>query len=316
MKTGYTICAAMLITLAVSGCSYAGNHSSVKLTQAQTRSAETQSRQVIQIQSQKTTAASPAGEAAVIHSEGTILQERILPPAGFRRTPQEAGSFGEFVRNYPMKPDNSPVLLYDGSEKSNQAAHEAVFAMHIEPEDFQQCADSVMRIYGEYFYSKGAYDKIRFHLVSGFLFDFDTWSAGNKLQISGNNASWVRHPANDSSPDSFERYLRILFAYASTLSMAKESEAIAIEQVQAGDIFIKGGSPGHVVMVADVCENEAGEKAFLLAQGYMPAQEFHILKNPQYESDPWYYVSGISYPFVTPEYIFSDGSFKRPVYLQ
>jgi len=76
------------------------------------------------------------------------------------------------------------------------------------------------------------------------------------------------------------------------------------------------GSPGHVVMVLDVCENAEGQRAFLLGQGYMPAQQFHVLKNPAHEEDPWYYTDEITYPFLTPEYTFDEGSFMRPVYLQ
>lgn len=76
----------------------------------------------------------------------------------------------------------------------------------------------------------------------------------------------------------------------------------------------EGGSPGHVVMIVDVCENGQGEKAFLLAQGYMPAQEFHVLKNPAHEENPWYYESEITYPLQTPEYIFSEGSLWRLSY--
>ena len=76
-------------------------------------------------------------------------------------------------------------------------------------------------------------------------------------------------------------------------------------------MFLKGGSPGHVVLVADVCENEEGQKAFLLAQRYMPAQEFHLLKNPLHDEDPWYYEREVEYPFVTPEYTFHEGSLKR-----
>ena len=64
-------------------------------------------------------------------------------------------------------------------------------------------------------------------------------------------------------------------------------------------------------MVVDLCENENGEKAFLLAQGYMPAQDFHILKNPMQEEDPWYYVDSIEYPLRTPEYSFGEGTLKR-----
>ena len=63
-------------------------------------------------------------------------------------------------------------------------------------------------------------------------------------------------------------------------------------------------------MVADVCENEKGEKAFLLAQGYMPAQEFHLLKNDRHPEDPWYYEEEVTYPFSTPEYTFDEGSMR------
>ena len=73
---------------------------------------------------------------------------------------------------------------------------------------------------------------------------------------------------------------------------------------------MQGGSPGHVVMIVDVCVNEEGKKAFLLAQGYMPAQEFHVLKNDLHEEDPWYYEEEITYPLSTPEYTFQEGSLK------
>ena len=60
-----------------------------------------------------------------------------------------------------------------------------------------------------------------------------------------------------------------------------------------------------------------GKKAFLLAQGYMPAQQFQLLKNPAHEQDgdPWYYEDEIRYPLQTPEYDFKKGSLKRPEYL-
>ena len=96
--------------------------------------------------------------------------------------------------------------------------------------------------------------------------------------------------------------------------MNAEASLIELADAGIGDIFIHGGSPGHVVMIADVCENEEGHRAYLLAQGYMPAQEFHVLKNPAHDEDPWYYAEEIEYPFVTPEYVFEEGSLKRLAY--
>lgn len=67
-------------------------------------------------------------------------------------------------------------------------------------------------------------------------------------------------------------------------------------------------------MILDICENADGKKAFLLGQGYMSAQEFHVLKNPLHEGDPWYYEEEVIYSFMTPEYTFSEGSLRRLEY--
>lgn len=245
---------------------------------------------------------------------GTCLKDRILVPEGFTRVSYKKNSFGAFLQNYPLCKSGQSVLLYNGKKKGNQNAHAAVFDMNVTDGDLQQCADSVIRMYAEYFYSQKQYGNMKFHFVNGFSCDFEKWSKGMRVNISGNDTSWYQGASADDSKEVLESYLRMVFSYASTLSMEQESEKIKSNEIEAGDIFIRGGSPGHVVMVVDVCENEKGERAFLLAQGYMPAQQFHILKNPQYEDNPWYYETEISYPFETPEYSFEKGSLMRPEY--
>lgn len=248
---------------------------------------------------------------AVTDPEGMTLETRFLPPEGYVRTEAEEGSLAGFLRSYPLKEDGEPVLLYDGTPKGNQSAHAAVWKLPIEDKDLQQCADSVIRVYAEYFWSTGQYDRIAFHFTNGFYAEYGKWRDGCRIAVDGNDVSWVGGGARDDSYEAFQEYLQTVFTYAGTLSMTAESREITPEDIQAGDVFLYGGSPGHVVMVADVCVDQAGEKAFLLAQGYMPAQEFHVLKNPEHESDPWYYAHEISYPFRTPEYVFQEGSLRR-----
>lgn len=248
---------------------------------------------------------------SLIHPEGETLEERIAAPAGYIRVPKEVLSFQGYLRRMNMKPDGSKVLLYDGSEKGNQGAHAAVFDLSMSDQDLQQCADSVIRIYSEYFWWVGAYDKISFHLTSGFLMDYPSWRDGKRLSVDGNQVSWVKSASYDDSYETFQQYLKYVMIYAGTLSLDEESQPSDIGEIQAGDMFIKGGSPGHCVMVADVAEDEMGNQCFLLAQGYMPAQEFHILKNPLHEENPWYYASELEYPLSTPEYTFQEGSLKR-----
>lgn len=247
-----------------------------------------------------------------LNAEGRTLEKRIYVPEGYIRTKEKKGSLGTFLRTYKVKKDGSPVLLYDGTEKGNQNAHVAVLKLPIENEDLQQCADSVMRVYGEYYYSKGKYKKIKYSLGGGFIADFSKWSQGYGISVSGDTLTWINSPSNDTSYGSFKKFMRMVFAYSGTLNMEEDSQRIKPAEIQIGDIFIKGGSPGHVVMVVDLCEKADGKKAFLLAQGYMPAQEFHVIKNPLHEEDPWYYQEEIHYPFRTAEYTFDKGALRRP----
>lgn len=243
--------------------------------------------------------------------EGQELVSRIMTPKGYKRIEASENSLLAYLRESEMKPDGSPVLLYDGSEKRNQSAQIAVFAIDVDNRDLQQCADSIMRVYAEYYWSIEEYDKISFHLTDGFLMEYIKWRDGNRLNINGNQTSWSKSGQYDNSYESFRKYLIQVFAYAGTLSLAEESWKIADEDIKVGDMFIKGGSPGHCVLIVDMAEDSDGNKCFLLAQGYMPAQEFHIINNPLHVDNPWYYQSELTYPLRTPEYTFPEGSLMR-----
>lgn len=252
---------------------------------------------------------------AIINPEGKTLQQRVAPPPGYVRTVTKRDSLTRFLREYPLKKAGKPVLLYNGEKKGNQGTHVAVFKLPLEKEDLQQCADTVMRVYAEYFWKTGQKERISFRFVDGFQAEYSKWRSGYRIRTGGSKSSWVPGSVRDSSYGNFKKYLRMVFAYAGTLSMEQESKKIKISEAEAGDIFLNAGSPGHVVMVVDVCESPDGKKAFLLGQGFMPAQEFHLLKNPLHEDDPWYYLDEVSYPLQTPEYSFKKGSFRRLNYL-
>ena len=261
-----------------------------------------------------TTEPTPPESISLIHPEGNTLESRIATPEGYKRVAADADSLATFLRSYEMKEDQSPVLLYDGSEKVNQVAHVAVFKLPIENRDLQQCADSIMRVYAEYYWSQKKYNKIAFHFTNGFMASYKKWQSGYRIKVNGNSVSWVKSASYDASYECLQKYLKMVFCYAGTMSMDRESEPTTLKELKVGDVFIKGGSPGHVVMVVDICENSKGEKAFLLAQGYMPAQEFHVLKNEAREGDPWYYEGEVTYPFRTPQYTFEEGSLRKLTY--
>lgn len=246
-----------------------------------------------------------------INEEGMSLETRINTPAGYARIPSVSEELSGFLRELTLKTDGSEVLLYDGSPKGNQESHVAIFDMDLGDRDLQQCADSIMRIYAEYFWSIGAYDQIAFHLTNGFLMEYTKWRDGNRIVVDGNDVQWTSSAAYDDSYEAFRKYLTMVFAYAGTLSLAKESDSISLDEMKTGDMLLEGGSPGHCLLVVDTAENSKGERCFLLAQGYMPAQDFHIIINPLHPEDPWYYESEFQFPLRTPSWTFEEGSLAR-----
>lgn len=251
---------------------------------------------------------------SILVPSGMTLDERFGAPEGYTKDEYQEESFGAFVRGYSMQKDGAKVQLYDGGKKFNQSSVAAVFSMTLGERDLQQCADSVIRMYAEYFYEKQEYERMNFHFVNGFECSYSKWMEGYRILVNGNDVSWQNSAQKDNSSESLEKYLNTVFSYASTISLNQECEEVDFSEVQIGDVFIEAGSPGHVVMVVDVCTNKRGEKAVLLAQGYMPAQEFHVIRNPRHKDDPWYYQEELESPFKTAEYTFDSCSVKRPQY--
>jgi len=188
-------------------------------------------------------------------------------PEGFRRMEVSRNSFGAWLRTMRLKSDRT-VYLYNGMMKTNQSAQFAVVDIPVGTRDLQQCADAVMRMRAEYLLASGRSGEIVFHDNAGKAYRWTT--GGDRV--------------------AFERYMQKVFAWCGTLSLEKEMKPVGdLSKLAPGDVFIKGGSPGHAVIVLDVAVDKQGKKAFLLAQSYMPAQDIHVLKNPKgLLQQPWY----------------------------
>jgi hypothetical protein len=237
------------------------------------------------------------------------LAQRVAPPAGFERVTALDGSFAQWLRGLPMKPSNAPVKLYTGVDKFRQDAHVAVVEIDTGSKDLQQCADAVMRLRAEWQLATGRSGEIGFNYTGGGRVSFARWSRGERPSSDGR--TWLTKAKADSSYASFRRYLEQVFAYAGTYSLERELKAVPLQDMQIGDVFIKGGFPGHAVLVADLVENKVtGERRFLLLQSYMPAQDIHLLKNPgTADGSPWY-PAVFRGSLVTPEWTFPAGSLK------
>jgi hypothetical protein len=245
----------------------------------------------------------------ILNKQGTIVSTRFSAPAGFERPILDAGSFGYYLRSLPLKPDGALVKYYDGTEKPNNA-YAAVVDMEISPKNLQQCADAVMRLRGEYFFSVKEYGKISFTLTNGFRADYSEWMKGKRVKVVGNKTSWIDSTKPSNTHKDFCEYMDFVFNYAGTLSLSKSLKSRSLKDISIGDVFIVGGSPGHAVIVIDICMNKQGEKLFMLAQSYMPAQETQILRNPNdHGISPWY-SSKFDSNLITPQWTFTSDQLK------
>jgi hypothetical protein len=128
--------------------------------------------------------------------------------------------------------------------------------------------------------------------------------------VNGNTTSWQKKGAPSNTYKDFRAYMELIFTYAGTLSLSKSLHTKKINDMAIGDVFIVGGSPGHAVIVVDMAQNPKGEKIFMLAQSYMPAQETQILRNPSNENlSPWYEINSDEI-IKTPEWTFSSHQLK------
>ena len=116
------------------------------------------------------------------------------------------------------------------------------------------------------------------------------------------------------APANAPSYTRV-FADAGSASLQAELSKLSPNNapLRPGDVLIQGGYPGHAVIVLDVAEGAGGKQWILLGQSYMPAQQFHVLKNPRNEAlSPWYDTADLAGGLQTPEWRpFSRGDVRR-----
>lgn len=241
------------------------------------------------------------------------IADRIAPPDSFSRIEIPPSSFGDWLRRLPLKPDSTPVLLFNKLIKRNQNAHYAVIDIDVGKRNFQQTGNAIIRLRGEYQYSRGGYDNISFWLTSGDTATFRNWIAGFRPVMEKNEMKWSNQGIVDSSYASFREYLDSVFTYSGSVGLARDVQPIDNpNDLQIGDFFLRSGQPGHATIIVDMAENKAnGRKVALLAQSFMPAQSMYINRNLADSTiSPWYRLD-FGDSLRTPEWTYGKSDLRR-----
>lgn len=248
----------------------------------------------------------------IIDESKATIRTRFTPPKGYIWIKEEAGSFSEYLNYFPLHPPNFPVRDFKAVPIPRQNNHVAILKIDVGDKDLQQCADAWMRLYGEYLWSKKRFDEIGFEFTSGQFFSWNDYKNGTRTKEAGKRVRFIKTGKVDDSYETFREYLNIIFRYAGTISLDRESvPVLKNSEIKSGDYLIKPGSPGHSVIIVGVARNNAGKRLYLLAESFMPAQDIHILRNPDAKLSPWYELDVNAPQTVTAKYIFKPTSIKR-----
>ena len=249
----------------------------------------------------------------VIDQSKSTIRTRFTPPKGFSWVKETPDSFSDYLVNFPLHPPNFPVRDFNLIPITRQTNHVAILKIDVGEKDLQQCADAWIRLYAEYLWSQDRFDEIGFELTSGQFFSWNDYKKGIRTKELKTTVKFIKTGKFEDSYENFRKYLTLIFRYAGTISLDKESFPILKNsEIKTGDFLIKAGSPGHSVIIVGVARNSAGKQLYLLAESFMPAQDIHILKNnADPKLSPWYEIDVNAPQTVTAKYIFKPTSVKR-----
>jgi Domain of unknown function (4846) len=203
----------------------------------------------------------------------TVAQAFPPPDAAVRRA---TDAWGAHVQALPLRSADAPITTYNGGT----VAHDAhVVDLPLVKGDLQQCADSILRLRAEWLRDQGL--PVSFHATSGDLMPWSRYQAGERAAAVGRGLQW----SGGRDPASWDQYLSALFTWAGTRSL-QAHDTKATTELQAGTVLVRGGSPGHAVLVLDVADGPDGTW-LLVGEGFMPAQDFHVERGPNNGWWPW-----------------------------
>ncbi len=216
----------------------------------------------------------------------------VPPPAGYQRVAFNQNTFSNWLRQFPLR-QNDTVYFYYGYPKTNQTWQYKVLDISTGKKDLQQCADAVMRLKAEYLFSRKAYNEINFLTSQGKELSFLNYVNGRRCNARqyASDEDHINNGETTISHDCLMGFLENVFTNCGTYSLKLMGKPMTdYKTIAPGDYIVRAGSPGHAMMVADVVENKQnGKKMFMLLQGYMPAQDMHIVRNMGNETiSPWY----------------------------
>lgn len=251
-----------------------------------------------------------------INVQGNSVSTRIETPENYDRIAFSEDTYEYYLQNYPLHTADKKVMKYDGYEKLYECYVGVVVSDLNIAIDMIHGEHIIQFLRANFLFQNKRYDKINYCYDDGRRITFDQWGAGGRFVLKNSEYIIDTIASKDYSYESFKLYMKELYSKSTTQSLTMDTKYLQVSDINIGDVFVQPkeyNGPGHAVLVMDAAINsETGEKLVLLAQGFTPSQNIHILKNPYDESiSPWYRVDDESPYFATAQWTFRKKHIRR-----
>jgi Domain of unknown function (4846) len=224
----------------------------------------------------------PWGRTAVKYEP---LSSRYQVPLGFARIPLKRDSWAWWLRHLPMRPKKSIPHDFKGRIIKDHSSYiSGLVDLDVGKKDLQQCIDTIIRLRAEYLWISNRKSKIGFRFSGRRKFFWHQWSRGLRPKKVKGRLKFIKSRSSSNSKKHFYSYLNYIYMMTGTINH-KGKKPVNPINLHPGNYFVTihpqpiMGGAGHAVMVLDLAINKKNEQIALIAQGDIPAQDFHLVKN-------------------------------------
>ncbi|MDD2715054.1 MAG: DUF4846 domain-containing protein [Candidatus Wallbacteria bacterium] len=243
------------------------------------------------------------------------IPKRLQTPPGFNRVQSPENSFADWLRNLPLKPGKSQVMIRHNQIKTIQESHWAAVDIDQGWRNGQQGMGAIFRLWSEYLFFQKRYQEISYIAENNCRMSYFWWCYGYRPDLRYENRYysdkfWIKNYDHKSLVSFFPEYLK---NQSAVFNLKKYRGIQGFEELKIGDIFSTGKFRERSLIVVDEAENPyTGARIFLLAQGGDPNQDLQILVNPvDHEYSPWYKINRETKKIETPEHTYYVGDVMR-----
>lgn len=219
----------------------------------------------------------------------------VALPKGFARVEAAEGSYAEYLRALPLRPQGAKVRTCAGRMLEDQSVASAVLFYAVPMNGRLMAADVPVNMYSDYLFKSGRADEIAFNLPGNFEARYSAWRDGQRFKDVESLAVLDDNAPADSSFMGYRGYLDKVYHFAKSNTLPEMFSEVAEADVKIGDFAVTPDK--DVLLVADMAV-KGSKKALLLICGGSPSTELYVLASPGKKgSTPWHRCDKGSYDF-------------------